>query len=265
MEWLRIQREVPGVGSETVFSIGSFPVTNSFLMIVGIMLMVAVVAWYAQACFKERPGVFQNMLEWLYESMKDFATSIMGSIKEESLIFSLVTALFLYVGVANLVTIIPGVASLTYGGVSIFRSPTSDFNTTLGLALAMVILIQFYAFKQLGFFGYVGKFIQIGGVIKGFKEGIGAGCMASINFLIGLLDIVSEAAKVVSLSLRLFGNIYAGEVLAVIILGALAYVLPATWMALNILFALVQAVVFGALVAAYYSIAVTADETTVEA
>jgi F-type H+-transporting ATPase subunit a len=155
---------------------------------------------------------------------------------------------------------IPGVASVTYGGVSFFRSPTSDFNTTLGLALAMVVLIQGYAFKQLGFFGYVGRFIQIGGIIKGFKEGVGAGFMAIINFLIGLLDIVSEAAKVVSLSLRLFGNIYAGEVLAVIILGALAYVLPATWMALNILFALVQAVVFGALVAAYYSIAVAVEE-----
>jgi F-type H+-transporting ATPase subunit a len=188
----------------------------------------------------------------------------MGVVKEESLMFSLVTALFLYIGVANLITIIPGVASVTYEGVSIFRSPTSDFNTTLGLALAMVVLIQLYAFKQFGFWGYVGKFIQLSGIIKGFKQGVGAGFMAIINFLIGLLDIVSEAAKVVSLSLRLFGNIYAGEVLAVIVLGALAYILPATWMALNILFALVQAVVFGALVAAYYSIAVTVEEPSAQ-
>lgn len=74
------------------------------------------------------------------------------------------------------------------------------------------------------------------------------------------MDIISEIAKVISLSFRLFGNIYAGQVMAVIIMGALAYALPAVWSSLGILFGLVQAIVFGSLVAAYYMIALKPPE-----
>jgi len=78
--------------------------------------------------------------------------------------------------------------------------------------------------------------------------------------LIGLLDIVSEFAKVISLSLRLFGNMYAGDVLAAILLGTLAIAVPAPWLAMNLLVGVLQALVFGALTAAYYSLAVARAE-----
>ena len=84
--------------------------------------------------------------------------------------------------------------------------------------------------------------------------------MAIIDFLIGLLDIISEFAKVISLSLRLFGNMYAGEILASILLGAFALMVPAPWLAMNLLVAVIQAIVFGSLCAAYYTLAVQNDE-----
>ena len=80
--------------------------------------------------------------------------------------------------------------------------------------------------------------------------------MGIINFLIGLLDIITEVARVISLSIRLFGNMFAGEMLTVIILGFVAYGLPVVWMSMSLLVGVIQAMVFGSLTAAYYMLAV---------
>jgi F-type H+-transporting ATPase subunit a len=84
--------------------------------------------------------------------------------------------------------------------------------------------------------------------------------MAIIDFFIGLLDIVGEATKVISLSLRLFGNMYAGQVLAIIILGFFSIVVPSIWLAMNLFVGVLQAVVFASLVASYYMLATAAAE-----
>ena len=84
--------------------------------------------------------------------------------------------------------------------------------------------------------------------------------IALIDFFVGVLDIIGEVAKVISLSLRLFGNMFAGQVLALILLGALAYIVPSVWLAMNLFVGVLQALVFSALVAAYYMLAVKPDE-----
>jgi F-type H+-transporting ATPase subunit a len=110
----------------------------------------------------------------------------------------------------------------------------------------------------------LGKFFKFKEVFLGFKKGFMEGFMAVIDFGIGLLDIVGELAKDVSLSLRLFGNMYAGEVLATLILGAFAFVLPLTWTTMSLLSGTVQALVFGSLVTAYYMLAIKPDEESNE-
>ena len=119
----------------------------------------------------------------------------------------------------------------------------------------MMILVQIESVRDWGIFGYIGKYVQVKEVWKGFKKGTGEGMVAVVNFIIGLLDVISEIAKVVSLSVRLFGNIYAGEILMTILLGAFAYALPSVWLGMNIFVGVIQALVFGSLVAAYYVIA----------
>jgi len=158
------------------------------------------------------------------------------------------------------VTLIPGLSAITYNGVSIFRTPTNDFNMTFSIALAMVILANIMSIRDFGLFGHIGKFVKIKEVVEGFRKSIGAGLLAIIDFFIGLLDIVSEFAKVISLSLRLFGNMYAGEVLAAIFLGALAILIPAPWTAMNLLVGILQAMVFGSLTAAYITLAIATQE-----
>lgn len=256
LDFLQISKDITSVQPDVLFYISGWPITNSFLMSFLILILFGVLAIVVKSTFKTRPGGFQNLIEVLYESMLDLIKQIMGSEKRAQAVFPLIAALFVYIGVANLLPLVPGFSSFEIAGVSMFRTPTSDFNTTFALAVSMIILIQIVSITEWGVFGYIGRFIKIKEVVKGFKSGIKDGAMALVDFFIGLLDIVSEIAKVISLSFRLFGNMLAGEILAILLIGAFAYVLPALWLSLNILFAVVQAVVFGALVAAYYMLSV---------
>jgi F-type H+-transporting ATPase subunit a len=121
------------------------------------------------------------------------------------------------------------------------------------LALGAVIAIQFVGFAENGF-GYLGHFFKFKEVYRGFKQGIGAGMIAIVEFFVGLLELVSEFIRVVSLSVRLFGNMFAGKVVMAIAIGSFAYILPAVWLGMEFLVAFVQALVFASLVTVYYTL-----------
>lgn len=258
----QIDREITEIAPDVIFRIADFPITNTFLMIVLIIVLLSIFAAWLNKRISIVPGRFQLSVEVIYEEMLSLVGEITGDRERSKFIFPLIGSVFVYIGLANLIGFVPGVTSFTYEGASLFRIATTDFNTTFGLALGMVVLFNFLSLKQWGFFSYVGRFVKFKELIAGFKQGIGPGFLALIEFFVGLLDIISEFAKIISLSMRLFGNIYAGEVLAVIILGAFAYGLPTVWMVMSMLFAVVQAVVFGALAVAYYDMSVAPSEST---
>lgn len=261
--FLQVQAEKPPLQPDIIFSIGDWPITNSLLMIWLIMILLIIIFFKIRK-FKLNPtGKFQQITEMLYEMMLDFLEQLTGSRKSAIGLFPLIGALFIFIGFSNLIGLIPLLTSVTYNGVAFFRTPTNDFNTTFSLALAMVILTHVASIRDWGIFGHLGKYFKFKEVILGFKESFGSGMTAIIDFLIGLLDIVSEVAKTISLSLRLFGNMYAGEVLTVVIFAGLAYGLPSIWLAMNLLVAVVQTIVFGSLTAAYYMLAIKPEEETV--
>lgn len=251
-----IVREIPSLDPDIVFTIAGFPIASSTLMILLITLILAVLAGTSVRKFAIRPGKLQAAIELIYEQIVGLVDQITNSRKHSERIFPIIGAMLVYLTVANLIGLIPGLTDLTYDGTPIFRSPTADFNTTFGLALGAVIILQFVSIKDYGALGHLGKFIKIKEVYQGFKQGVSAGFVALIDFFVGVLDIIGEIAKVVSLALRLFGNMYAGNVLMIIIFGAFAYVLPAIWLGMNIFVGVLQAMVFSALVAAYYMLAV---------
>lgn len=257
--FLQLDTEVTSVSPDVVAEISGLPITNTLLMAVFIAVVFGLFGFVVKR-FSLIPGWFQNATEILYEQMYKLVYQITGEKKLADNIFPLVGALFVYIGAANLFGLIPGLTSFTYDGTPIFRTPTTDINLTLGLAAAMLLLIQVRSIQDWGFFGYVGRFIRVKEVAHGFRKGMKEGFLALVDFFVGLLDIIAEAAKVISLSFRLFGNMFAGEVLAVLLLGAFAYAVPSLWLSINLLFAVVQAVVFGALVAAYYTLAMKQDE-----
>ncbi len=210
------------------------------------------------------PSTIQNACELLYEEIIGLVKQITADNRLAQEVFPLVGALFIYIGLVNVVTLLPGVGSITAGDESLLRTPTSDINLPLALAAGSILLIQFRAIKETGLFGFAGRYVKLKELIAGFRSSLKDGFIALVEFFVGLLDIIAEFAKVVSLSFRLFGNMFAGELLAVLVLGAVAYVVPAIWMSLNLLFALVQALVFGALVTGYYALAVKPEGDVTE-
>ena len=262
MSIIQIAANRPTIGADTIFNIGGgFPVTNSFLMACLITIIVAIVSCFISRKLKIKPSRWQSIVEIIYEGMYGLIDQISGDKKITKKIFYLIASLFIFIGFSNLLGLfIPFLSSFTYKNMGIFRTPTTDFNTTISLALAMILLIQISSIKKWGFIRHFSNYFKFYEIINGFKKGFGAGFMGIVNFLIGLLDIVSEFARVISLSFRLFGNMFAGEMLAIVLLGFLAYILPVGWMAMNIFQGFIQALVFGSLTAAYYSLAVKGIE-----
>jgi F-type H+-transporting ATPase subunit a len=260
--WISFERAIAGIEPEFIFSIGSFPIANStFLLFVGAIVLF-VVTFFTHRSFVLFPNKSQSFLEIVYETLVEFIDKVVGDTALSRKIFPLLGSLFVFITLSNLIGLIPGVANITYEGTAIFRTPTADFNTTFALALGAMAVIQYASIKTWGLWGYINRFIKIEDLVKGFKKGFGSGMMAVVDFFIGILDIIGEVAKVFSLSLRLFGNMYAGEVLAVILLGAFAYIIPSLWLAMNILQAFIQALVFGTLVVVFYMLALKPASAT---
>jgi len=253
--FLRIQRSISPLEPDTIFSIAGFPISNSTMMLFVVVALVAT----AGIVFRRRaqliPQGFQNVVELFYDAVLGVVTQIVGDARRAERIFPLIFSLIVFIGLSNILGLLPGLSSITINGANLFRTATSDFNTTFAIALVMVVFLQVVTIREWGLLAYIGKFIQVREVIQGFRQGFAAGMTAVINFFIGLLDIVSELAKIVSLSLRLFGNMFAGEVLATVILGGVAFVVPALWMSMSLLSAVVQTMVFSFLVTAYYTLA----------
>jgi len=259
---LGIQRPLTPIQPEYVFQIGSFHVANSTLLIILMSVAFLVFGVLVVRKFSLLPGKFQLFLESVYEGIYNLLVQITENEYHAKKIFPIIAAILVYFALANIISIIPGLTSIQYRGVSIFRTPTSDFNTALGVALAAVILINILSAKKSGILSYLENFFNVRGIIRGFKKGIMEGFMGIVHFFVGLLDIIGEIAKVISLSFRLFGNIYAGEVLMIIIMGAVAYFLPTIWSFMSNFTGLLQGFVFATLVAVYYTLAIKPNEDT---
>lgn len=235
---------------DILFYIGSFPVTNTLIgsFLISAVIIMAVLLMN-KGLKKDTPGKFQNFVEFLMSSAFDFVVSIIGSKKKAKKIFPLAFTLFVFILVANLATFIPGQTAVTFnrGGesISIFRAVMADYGMVLVMTLITVILVQIVAIVIHGPFGYMGKFIN-------FKS--------PLAFFLGLMDIVGELAKIVSLSFRLFGNIFAGEVLGAVMLFLAPFFIPLPFLFLGLLSAVVQAFVFAVLTVVFVKLASEIEE-----
>lgn len=258
------ERLLTPIEPEIVFSIGNVGIANSTLMIVLIALLFLSIGIFVVRKFTLIPGRFQSMLEMVYESIVGLVTQIAGDRERAEKIFPIIATILVYFAVANVIAIIPGLTDITYNGVAIFRTPTSDFNTALGVSLASIVTLNIISLREYGFIGYLGKFFNVGAIISGFRKGVMDGFIGIIEFFLGILDIIGELAKVISLAFRLFGNVYAGQVLAIIIMGALAYGLPAVWTIMSSFTGILQGMVFASLVAVYYTLSLKPVEEIAE-
>lgn len=246
---------VISLAAEPIFHIGEFNFTNTLLMAWVVMLFVFLLVAPVRRKIAEIPKGIQNVLEYLFESFISLMESITGSRKQAIEFFPLVVTIFIFVILSNWLEILPGLGSIgvyqVHHGhevlVPFIRSTSADLNFTLALALISVGATQYYGIKHLGFFKYSGKFLPFhklfvkkGGIPVPSFEGI-------IGFFVGVLEIISEFAKVVSFTFRLFGNIFAGEVLLLVVAFLVPYVVPLPFLFLEIFVGFVQALVFSML------------------
>lgn len=257
---LGFERSILPIQSETVFFIGNFPIANSTLMIWFMALGFLALGIFVVRKFTLVPKTVQSIVEIIYQETFNLVSQITGDTYHTQKIFPIITTILVYFALANVIAIIPGLTDITYNGTAIFRTPTSDYNTAFGVSLAAVVALNIVSLRDFGFFGYVNNFFNIKAVVGGFRKGIKEGFLGCIEFFTSILNILGEIAKVVSLSFRLFGNVYAGQVLSIIIMGAIAYVLPVVWTMMSTFAGLLQGFVFAALVAAYYTLALKPTE-----
>ncbi len=259
----QIQEPLPKITPETFANIGPFTIANTTTTLFFIIILVSLIAFFLRKP-KALPSTFQNICEYTYEGILGLVSQILGDEKKGKRVVLYVGAIMVYLAIANLLPLIPGTAGWYFTNssnehVMLFRGVTTDFNTTFALALVVVVILQLIGIKEQGFFGYFSHFIQIKQVIVGFRKSIKEGLTSLVGFFVGLIEIIGELAKTISLSLRLFGNMFAHEVLTVILLGAFAFGLPAIWMGMGVLVGVVQSLVFAALVTVYYSLVLKKD------
>jgi F-type H+-transporting ATPase subunit a len=255
MNFLQIIQPNPHLEPAVLFKIAGFSVTNSMLLTWLVVLIILGFSFYLKRKAEVRAvKKIQLAFEIVVEQIIGLLNQITQSEERSKKLFPIVGSIFLFFVLTNTIALIPGIGAIEYGEYSLFRVPTTDFNTTLALAVLVVLLAQFVSLKNRGFLGHLGEYFKFKDVFLGFKQGISQGFLSLINFAMGLLDIMGELAKVISLSLRLFGNMFAGEVLMVVTMSFLAFVAPSFLVAQTLLIGVLQAMVFSVLSAVYLNL-----------
>ncbi len=253
--------------AETIGHIGSFPVTNTLVNSTVLMVLFVAFAFYVKTHLTKIPGKLQNAMESVIEFLLGYFDQVTNDRKKSLQFFPIVGTLFLFILLSNWLGLLPGAGSIGIWEmkegalelVPIMRSANSDLNMTIAMAAFSVIVSHLFGMFSLGFFTHWNKFIQIGTIWKAIKSFKPINILtALVEFLVGFIELFSEAAKIVSLSLRLFGNVFAGEVLLTVISSLVSYFVPLPFMGLELLVGVVQATVFSLLVLVYLTVSTTA-------
>jgi F-type H+-transporting ATPase subunit a len=192
------------------------------------------------------PGRAQNAFEFVYEFLGDFGVSIAGQAARPYI--PLFVAFFILILFSNWSGLIPPV-----GRIEQLRAPTSDVNITIGLALVSFLYFEFQGFRRLGVRGYLGKFFPL----YEFRKGIAAG---GIALFVGLVELMLEFVKPVTLSMRLFGNIYGGEVALGVITALTIAFIPVALLGLEVMLNAIQALIFSVLTLIFITLAIESHE-----
>jgi F-type H+-transporting ATPase subunit a len=229
----------PEPGQLVAFAVGISSTLFTMWIIGGLILILAFLLGRLRS---DVPGRIQNFSEWAYESIANFGMSIGGP--QAAPYIPIFAAFFLLILLSNWAGLVPPI-----GKVEFLRAPTSDLNVTIGLALTSWFIFQGEGFRKLGVRGYLGKFFPF----YEFKKGIGAGFIA---MFVGLIELMLEFVKPVTLSFRLFGNIYAGEVAIGVISALTVALVPVAVFLLEGMLNLIQAVIFSVLTLVFILIAI---------
>lgn len=237
------------IGAEKIFSFFGMPITNTLLtswVAMGILVLTAILI---SKKVRLIPSPLQNVFEVFVDKFLGLMAGVFGSSEKAEKYFPLIATIFIFILLCNWLGILPGIGSIGFFEqhdgekkfVPFFRSTASDLNFTLALAIVVVLLINIFGAMAIGIRKHISKFFSFGSPIDSF---------------VGILELISELARIISFAFRLFGNIFAGEVLLIIIGSLAPLVVPVPFLILEIFVGFVQALVFAMLTMVFISIAI---------
>jgi F-type H+-transporting ATPase subunit a len=242
------------IAPETLFHFGPLAITNSQILgMFGTLLLLWIMFATVRAIRSGSRSRFMHAVMWLFESLYDTTVEVIGDKKVVRKVIPLAVTIMLFFMINNWLGLLPIVGPVTYGeeGAPLLRGVAADLNTTLAIAVVSIITAQLWAIKKRGFFGNAKRYL-----VNPLKD--------PLHSAIGLLEIIAEFSRTAALALRIFGNVFGGEVLLVVIAFLTGYVaflaLPVFYM-LELFVGAVQAYVFFMLTIAFISLGMpSADE-----
>lgn len=258
---------------EVIFHLGSFPITNTILNTIIVDLIILAFVYFGTRNLRLVPQGFQNFTEFVVQSFYNLTESVAGDKAKK--IFPYFMTFFLFIFIANFTNLIPGINTFgikEHGEIiPLFRGGTTDLNTTLALAVISIGATHILSIRTIGFTQYISRFLPfIPFVLSVFKGkarlnlDTSSPIMLILSFFnplififVGILEFISQLVNIVSLSFRLFGNIYAGEVVLHTISNIFAFIAPIPFLMLEVVVGFVQALVFSMLTMVFMVILTT--------
>lgn len=229
---------------ETLFTIGSFPITNTVIDTLLVDAVLIGITIYINKKHSVIPTFFQTIIELIAEQFYSLTESTAGKYTQQ--IFPFVMSFFLFIIISNYSELIPIITSITVHKdgtmVPLIRSASSDLNLTLGLALISVVTTHAMGIRATGVKVYLHRFFSA----------------KPLELYSGLLELISEFTKIISFSFRLFGNIFVGGIMLSSITAFFAYILPLAVLFDELFVGFIQAAIFALLTMAFMSIFTTA-------
>ena len=230
------------LAAEQVFTVFGFPITNAMVLgAFGYVLLLAALFYVARKLKRGKRNLFVGLVQWAFEAL--YAT-VEQVTRDKKVAKRLAITLFFFILIQYWIGILPIVGPITWHGVPLFRSLAADLNTTFALAIITIVMAQVYAIRFLGFRGNLGRYFR-----SPFKDPAGA--------FEGILELIAEFSRLMGLSLRLFGNVFAGEVLLMMIAFLTAWGTPLAlppFMAFELFIGGVQAYIFFMLTVVFISL-----------
>ncbi len=231
------------IAPETVFHLfETIPVSNAVFTTIIVSALMVLFALVIRASITFFPSSMQVFAEVIVGSLYDLTENITGGNAKK--FFPFIATFFLFILFSNWAGLLPllGIGIHEDGKLIPFLRPaTTDINGTLAMALISVLTAQYMGIKELGISMHISKYINLS---------------SPINFFVGILELVGEISKIISFSFRLFGNIFAGEVLLSVMFFLFPLILPLPFLGLEIFVGFIQAAVFSILTLVFFQMAI---------
>ena len=256
--------------AEPIFHFKGFVITNALFTSCIAVIMIVVISFILRSKLKEVPGKIQNVFEIVVEGALSLCDQVTNNRALSIRIFPIAISVFFFILINNWFGILPlggfGLIEKSEHGLSfipLIRGGTADINTTIALAVMAVLGANIFGIFSIGLWKTFNKYVNLkalGEIFAKLRHEPTIIIVAPITFFVGLIEIVGEFAKVASLSFRLFGNVFAGEVLLVSMAALVGYVVPIPFIFLELLVGVIQALIFSILLVVYFTISTSDHE-----